>query len=209
MLEAHQTVYFIIGFMFFFGVIIPLLNKLVKLSLTWSLVVIYLAILCGVIFDFSHLTNEVRIILAVGSILVTVSYIYSLTCQEASCKGEKLPTPEVTLENKNHKLSFRMIRSQTEHDMTQNRDSNQERSDTTEQPTSEIDLYEEIDEIPVTNEPIRHRVNSQVISIPREPVQRLKTDPNEITAIPGVTSPNEPTRRRVSSASMRNAPKSP
>ena len=110
MLNAITAVYFIIGLIILFGVIIPVLHRLVQLSLTWSLVVIYLAILFGVVVDFSHLTNELRIILAVGSILVTLSYIYSQACKEATQRGEKLPTPEISLENKDRKLKFKLRR---------------------------------------------------------------------------------------------------
>ena len=110
MLNAITTVYFIIGLIILFGVLIPVLHRLVQLSLTWSLVVIYLAILFGVVVDFSHLTNELRIILAVGSILVTLSYIYSQACKEAAQRGEKLPTPEISLENKDRKFRFKLRR---------------------------------------------------------------------------------------------------
>lgn len=101
MLEATHTLFFIIGFLILFSVIIPFISRFVKISFTWTLVIIYLGILFGIIFDFSHLTNEVRMILAIGSILVSVAYILSHVSEKARARGEQLRLPEVHVKKGN------------------------------------------------------------------------------------------------------------
>lgn len=101
MLEATHTLFFIIGFLILFSVIIPFVSRFVKISFTWTLVIIYLGILFGIIFDFSHLTNEVRMILAIGSILVSVAYILSHVSEKARARGEQLRLPEVHVKKGN------------------------------------------------------------------------------------------------------------
>lgn len=101
MLEATHTLFFIIGFLILFSFIIPLAARFLKISFTWTLVIIYLGILFGIIFDFSHLTNEVRMILAIGSILVSVAYILSHVSEKARARGEQLRLPEVHVKKGN------------------------------------------------------------------------------------------------------------
>ncbi len=101
MLEATHTLFFIIGFLILFSFIIPLTARFLKISFTWTLVIIYLGILFGIIFDFSHLTNEVRMILAIGSILVSVAYILSHVSEKARARGEQLRLPEVHVKKGN------------------------------------------------------------------------------------------------------------
>lgn len=97
MLDATHTLFFIIGFLVLFSVVMPLVARVTKISYTWTLVIVYLGILFGVILDFSHLTNEVRMILAVGSILVSVAYILSHVSEKARARGEQLRLPEMNL----------------------------------------------------------------------------------------------------------------
>lgn len=101
MLEATHTLFFIIGFLILFSVIIPFVSRFVKISFTWTLVIIYLGILFGIIFDFSHLTNEVRMILAIGSILVSVAYILSHVSEKARARGEQMRLPEMHVKRGN------------------------------------------------------------------------------------------------------------
>ena len=101
MLEATHTLFFIIGFLILFSVIIPFVSRYVKISFTWTLVIIYLGILFGIIFDFSHLTNEVRMILAIGSILVSVAYILSHVSEKARARGEQMRLPEMHVKRGN------------------------------------------------------------------------------------------------------------
>lgn len=101
MLEATHTLFFIIGFLILFSVIIPFVSRFVKISFTWTLVIIYLGILFGIIFDFAHLTNEVRMILAIGSILVSVAYILSHVSEKARARGEQMRLPEMHVKRGN------------------------------------------------------------------------------------------------------------
>ena len=202
MLNAITTVYFIIGLIILFGVIIPVLHRLVQLSLTWSLVVIYLAILFGVVVDFSHLTNELRIILAVGSILVTLSYIYSQACKEAAQRGDKLPTPEISLENKDRKLKFKLRRHPKPSEAPCCEDSElPEKLTDAEEP--EIQLPKQFHQVLNANEPVQ---KSQTSMMPYSSVRQSSTssrsgvysivsngvsyhkpvDQNDVTAIPGI-----------------------
>ena len=204
MLNAITTVYFIIGLIILFGVIIPVLHRLVQLSLTWSLVVIYLAILFGVVVDFSHLTNELRIILAVGSILVTLSYIYSQACKEAAQRGEKLPTPEISLENKDRKFRFKLRRHPKPSEEHCCEDSElPEKLTDVEEP--EVHLPKQVHRVLNANEPVQKSQTSMMpyssgwqssassrsggYSVVSNGISSHKpVDPNEITAIPGITT---------------------
>lgn len=202
MLDAITTVYFIVGFLVLFGVIIPVLHRLVQLSLTWSLVVIYLAILFGVVVDFSHLTNEIRIILAVGSILVTLSYIYSQACKEAAQRGEKLPTPEISLENKDHKFKFKFRRhpKPSEESCCEDSELPENLTDVEEH---EVQLPKQFHNALNANEPVPKSQTSRMSSssgrqssassrsggyssVSNGISSNKPVDPNEITAIPGI-----------------------
>lgn len=107
MLNATHTLFFIIGFLVLFSVVMPLVARFTKISFTWTLVIVYLGILFGVILDFSHLTNEVRMILAVGSILVSVAYILSHVSEKARARGEQLRLPEMNLKNGNTRVNVK------------------------------------------------------------------------------------------------------
>ena len=106
MLDALHTVIFVVVFFGAFGVILPVVSRFVSISYTWTLVTIYLAILCGVIFDFSHLSHHVRMTLSIGSILVSLAFIYSRASERARSRGEKLPTPEFTFRSKHGEASI-------------------------------------------------------------------------------------------------------
>lgn len=107
MLDATHTLFFIIGFLVLFSVVMPLVARVTKISFTWTLVIVYLGILFGVILDFSHLTNEVRMILAVGSILVSVAYILSHVSEKARARGEQLRLPEMNLKKGNTRVNVK------------------------------------------------------------------------------------------------------
>ncbi len=101
MLDATHTLFFIIGFLVLFSIVMPLVARITKISFTWTLVIVYLGILFGVILDFSHLTNEVRMILAIGSILVSVAYILSHVSEKARARGEQMRLPEMHVKKGN------------------------------------------------------------------------------------------------------------
>lgn len=203
MLDAITTVYFLVGFLLLFVVIIPVLHRLIKLSITWFLVVIYLAILFGVVVDFSHLTNELRIILAVGSILVTMSYIYSQACKEAAQRGEKLPTPEIYLENKDHKVKFKLRRhpKQSEYPCCEDNDLQE---NLTEDEEHDLHLQKQFHNALTANEPVPKSKISRMSSSSGMQSSSISlygghsfvsngissnnpADPNEITVIPGIS----------------------
>lgn len=202
MLDATTTVYFLVGFLLLFVVIIPVLHRLIQLSLTWFLVVIYLAILFGVVVDFSHLTNEIRIILAIGSILVTLSYIYSQACKEASQRGEKLPTPEISLENRDHKLKLK-FRRHSKQSKESCCDDSELPENLTEVEEHEFQLPKQLYNALNENEPVQKSQTSRMLfssvrnnssssrsggySIVSNGLPSNKTvDQNDVTAIPGI-----------------------
>ena len=202
MLDATTTVYFLVGFLLLFVVIIPVLHRLIKLSITWFLVVIYLAILFGVVVDFSHLTNEIRIILAIGSILVTLSYIYSQACKEASQRGEKLPTPEISLENRDHKLKLK-FRRHSKQSKESCCDDSELPENLTEVEEHELQLPKQLYNALNENEPVQKSQTSRMLfssvrnnssssrsggySIVSNGLPSNKTvDQNDVTAIPGI-----------------------
>ena len=152
--------------------------------------------------DFSHLTNELRIILAVGSILVTLSYIYSQACKEAAQRGEKLPTPEISLENKGRKLKFKLRRHPKPSEEPCCEDSElPEKLTNVEEP--EIQLTKQIHHALNVNEPVQKSQTSMMpyssgwqssassrsggYSVVSNGVSYHKpVDQNDVTAIPGI-----------------------
>lgn len=152
--------------------------------------------------DFSHLTNELRIILAVGSILVTLSYIYSQACKEAAQRGDKLPTPEISLENKDRKLKFKLRRHPKPSEDPCCEDSElPEKLTDVEEP--EIPIPKQVHHVLNANEPVQ---KSQASRMPYSSVRQSSAssrsggysvvsngisshkpvDPNDVTAIPGI-----------------------
>ena len=114
MLEATHTAIFIICFLFLFGIITPLLSRWFKFSLTWPLVVIYLALMFGVILDFSHLSNEVRVIIAAGSVLVSVVFIYSQAVVHTKKGNAPSLAPELSLKHKDWEAKYHFRKRRTE-----------------------------------------------------------------------------------------------
>lgn len=114
MLEATHTAIFIICFLFLFGIITPLLSRWFKFSLTWPLVVIYLALMFGVILDFSHLSNEVRVIIAAGSVLVSVVFIYSQAVVHTKKGNAPSLAPELSLKHKDWEAKFNFRKRRNE-----------------------------------------------------------------------------------------------
>lgn len=91
MVSSNLAFYTIVSFVVVFGVIIPVLDK-VKIfkpfvSFRWSVIVVLLAALIGVVIDFSHLTDDVRLAIVIGAIIVSGGYVLIRTFEKLVFNG--------------------------------------------------------------------------------------------------------------------------
>ena len=102
MVSSNLAFYTIVSFVIIFGVIIPVLDK-IKIfkpfvSFRWSVVVILLAALFGVVIDFSHLTDEVRLAIVIGSIIVSGIYVLIRTFEKLVFNGYTFGLKKISLQ---------------------------------------------------------------------------------------------------------------
>lgn len=89
MVDPLTATLIIIGFIVIFGLILPIANrKLPKyVSYRWCVVVVVLAILIGVVVDFSALPDDIRGYIIIGSLIITGGYIVLRTIEKALANG--------------------------------------------------------------------------------------------------------------------------
>lgn len=102
MVSSNLAFYTIVSFVIIFGVIIPVLDK-IKIfkpfvSFRWSVIVILLAALFGVVIDFSHLTDEVRLAIVIGSIIVSGIYVLIRTFEKLVFNGYTFGLKKISLQ---------------------------------------------------------------------------------------------------------------
>ena len=95
MIDSYSATSFIIGFLIIFGVVIPIFDKIPKvkdvISLRWLLVVVYSSLCIGVILDFGHLSNSVRLSVVIGSLVLSAIFLVVRSFEKAAVKNWKLP----------------------------------------------------------------------------------------------------------------------
>jgi hypothetical protein len=89
MISAHSATCILIGFIIFFGVILPIMNKKIPqfISYRWSVLVVILALSIGVIIDFEKLSEESRKIVLMGGMIISGGYIFFRTIEKILANG--------------------------------------------------------------------------------------------------------------------------
>lgn len=89
MISAKMATCILVGFIFLFGIILPIMNKKIPqfISYRWSVLVVVLALLIGVVVDFSSLSEESRKIVLTGGLIISGGYILLRTIEKALASG--------------------------------------------------------------------------------------------------------------------------
>ena len=89
MISPFWATIIIIAFILLFGVVVPILDKLVPkyISYRWCVVVVVLALLIGVIIDFDVLSDEARKIVLIGGLVIAGIFVVLRTFEKAFANG--------------------------------------------------------------------------------------------------------------------------
>lgn len=89
MIDPAVATAIVISFLFVFGLCLPVLNKLAPeyVSYRWCVVVVILALLIGVVVDFSELSDEARGYVVLGGLIIAGGYIVLRTLEKALANG--------------------------------------------------------------------------------------------------------------------------
>ena len=94
MIDAYPTAFIMIAFMLVFGVVLPIMDKSKKfgkfVSLRFAVLVVFLSLAVGVVLDFSHLENDIRHVIVLGSFIIGGIFIVIRTWEKAASKGWSL-----------------------------------------------------------------------------------------------------------------------
>ncbi len=89
MIDAGFATAVVLGLIALFGVGLPILNHVAPkyVSYRWSVVVVMLALLVGVVVDFAGLDDDVRRIVATGTLIICGAYLVLRTLEKALANG--------------------------------------------------------------------------------------------------------------------------
>ena len=91
MIDAYPATIIMAVFMIIFGIVLPIMDKSKRfgkfISLRYAVLVVFLAMALGVILDFSHLENNVRMTVVLGTMIVGGIFILIRTWEKAASKG--------------------------------------------------------------------------------------------------------------------------
>ena len=76
MIDAYPAAFIMLAFMAIFGVVLPIMDKSQTLgrfvSLRFAVLVVFLSMAVGVVLDFSHLENNIRLVIIAGTLIIGV-----------------------------------------------------------------------------------------------------------------------------------------
>lgn len=112
MVNPDIALYTVLGFLVVFGIIIPIADRLPCLrkfvSLRWCLVVTFIAVLLGVIIDFSHITETVRLAVVVGVLIIGGLYIIFRSLEKMMANGWNLGITNIEVSKGDIKANLKM-----------------------------------------------------------------------------------------------------
>lgn len=101
MIDAYLAAFIMITFMVIFGVVLPIMDKSKKfgkfVSLRFAVLVVFLSLAVGVVLDFSHLENNIRLVIIAGSLIIGGIFILIRTWEKAASKGWSLGIKKIEL----------------------------------------------------------------------------------------------------------------
>ena len=91
MIDAYHAAIIMLIFMVLFGVVLPIMDRSKHfgkfVSLRFAVLVVFLSMAVGVVLDFSHLENNIRLVIIAGTLLIGGIYILIRTWEKAASKG--------------------------------------------------------------------------------------------------------------------------
>ena len=89
MIDPAIATAIIISFLVVFGLIVPVLNHIAPryVSYRWCVVVVALALLIGVVVNFSGLSDDARRAVIIGGLIIAGGYIVLRTVEKALVNG--------------------------------------------------------------------------------------------------------------------------
>ena len=91
MIDAYPATIIMLAFIVFFGVILPIMDKSKKfgkfVSLRFAVLVVFLSMAVGVVLDFSHLENNIRFAVIVGTLIIGGIFFIIRTWEKAAANG--------------------------------------------------------------------------------------------------------------------------
>ena len=105
MIDAYPAALIMLAFMALFGVVLPLMDKSKKIgkfvSLRFSVLVVFLSMAVGVVLDFSHLENNIRLVIIAGTLIIGGVYILIRTWEKAASNGWSLGIKKIEVSKGN------------------------------------------------------------------------------------------------------------
>ena len=91
MIDAYTTTAIMLAFIILYGIVLPLLDKSKRfgrfISLRLAVLVVFLSMSVGVVLDFSHLENDLRLVIVVGTLIIGGIYVMIRTWEKAAANG--------------------------------------------------------------------------------------------------------------------------
>lgn len=91
MIDAYPAAFIMLAFMVLFGVVLPIMDKSKMfgnvVSLRFAVLVVFLSMAVGVVLDFNHLENNIRLVIIAGTFIIGGIFILIRTWEKAASKG--------------------------------------------------------------------------------------------------------------------------
>lgn len=91
MIDAYPAAFIMLAFIVLFGVVLPIMDRSKTfgkfVSLRFAVLVVFLSMAIGVVLDFSHLENNIRLVIIAGTLIIGGIFILIRTWEKAASKG--------------------------------------------------------------------------------------------------------------------------
>lgn len=79
----------VVSFVVVFGLVLPIINRVAPkyVSYRWCVVVAVLAMMLGVVIDFGELSDEARLYVILGGLVIAGGYVFLRTIEKALANG--------------------------------------------------------------------------------------------------------------------------
>lgn len=112
MISPELALFTIISFLVIFGVILPIVDRIPSfskfISFRWCLVVAFTSVLIGVIVDFSHLSDAVRLAVVIGVLVIGGIYILFRSLEKMMANGWSLGVTNIEVSKGDVRANIKM-----------------------------------------------------------------------------------------------------
>lgn len=109
MIDPYITTAIMVGFIIIFGMILPILDKSRRfgsfVSFRIAVLVVFLSMAVGVVLDFSHLHDTLRLIIIVGALILGGIFILIRTWEKAAANGWSIGVKKIEASKGDAKIS--------------------------------------------------------------------------------------------------------